>query len=270
MTVLRKNMGPLNITAAAAVAVCRAISEVCGAECSIKWVNDVYLSGKKICGILTEAQASAGSGMIDSIVVGIGINCIGMEEEFPAELRERAASLACAAEADRAVSGLSGNRAAVDAAKTEGGGSRAGETADGSRGAATIDRNKLAAAVACELLRCAYGDGGNYADEACYGDSYSGEACRINAETGAGQSREERNTLTEEYRRRSMLIGEEIYIFRNACGGKGAGLDENGQPLIGIPAKAIGISDEGGLIVLYDDGEKDVLADGEVSVRIRM
>lgn len=203
MAVLRENLGPLNITAAAAVAVCRAISEVCGAECSIKWVNDVYLCGKKICGILTEAQASAGSGMIDSLVVGIGINCIGMEEDFPPELRKRAGTIAASA---------------------------------------SIGRNKLAAAVVCELLHCAYGGG----------------------------SDPQKTDVLDEYRRRSMLIGEEIYIFRNACGGKGAGLDENGQPLTGIPAKAIGISDEGGLIVLYEDGKKDVLTDGEVSVRLKM
>ncbi|MBO6108948.1 MAG: biotin--[acetyl-CoA-carboxylase] ligase [Eubacterium sp.] len=62
------------ITTQAAVAVASAISEVCCRETSIKWVNDVYLNDKKICGILTEAISEPGSAHIDMIVVGIGIN----------------------------------------------------------------------------------------------------------------------------------------------------------------------------------------------------
>ena len=43
----------LTVTPLAAVAVCRAIQQVCGAMCGIKWCNDVVLDGKKLCGILT-------------------------------------------------------------------------------------------------------------------------------------------------------------------------------------------------------------------------
>ena len=43
------------MTVAAAVAVCRAIAILTNSNPQIKWVNDVYLNGKKICGILTEA-----------------------------------------------------------------------------------------------------------------------------------------------------------------------------------------------------------------------
>ena len=42
-------------TIGAAVAVCRAVQELCGLELGIKWVNDLYYQGKKVCGILTEA-----------------------------------------------------------------------------------------------------------------------------------------------------------------------------------------------------------------------
>ena len=45
----------LKITAAAAVAVCRAVEKVCKVSLGIKWVNDLYLGEKKFCGILTEA-----------------------------------------------------------------------------------------------------------------------------------------------------------------------------------------------------------------------
>lgn len=56
-----------SLTAAAAVAAVRAIYKVCGIRPKIKWVNDLYLNGKKIAGILTEADH-------DRVIVGIGIN----------------------------------------------------------------------------------------------------------------------------------------------------------------------------------------------------
>ncbi len=78
------------ITTAASVAVCRGIRRVLGEEPEIKWVNDVYLHGKKICGILTEAVSDFESGQIDTVVVGIGINYHSPHEGFPEELQERA------------------------------------------------------------------------------------------------------------------------------------------------------------------------------------
>lgn len=42
-------------TISAAVAVCRAVKKLCGLELAVKWVNDLYYQGRKVCGILTEA-----------------------------------------------------------------------------------------------------------------------------------------------------------------------------------------------------------------------
>lgn len=81
------------ITTAASVAVCRAVRRVLGREPKIKWVNDVYLDGRKICGILTEAVSDFESGRIDTVVVGIGINYHVPEEGFPEELKEIAGSV---------------------------------------------------------------------------------------------------------------------------------------------------------------------------------
>jgi BirA family biotin operon repressor/biotin-[acetyl-CoA-carboxylase] ligase len=81
------------ITTAAAVAVCRAIRRVLGEEPEIKWVNDVYLGGKKVCGILTEAVSDFESGRIDTVVVGIGINYHTPQEGFPEEIRQIAGSV---------------------------------------------------------------------------------------------------------------------------------------------------------------------------------
>ena len=65
---------PARITALAAVAVCRALKNVYGADAGIKWVNDIFLHGKKVCGILTEGSANFESGLIESAVIGIGVN----------------------------------------------------------------------------------------------------------------------------------------------------------------------------------------------------
>ena len=81
------------ITTGAAVAVVRAIKEVCGIDADIKWVNDIMLNGKKICGILTEAVTDFESGCLQYAVVGMGINITRPEGGFPAEIADIASSL---------------------------------------------------------------------------------------------------------------------------------------------------------------------------------
>ena len=72
------------VTAAAAVSAAEAIQEITGYETAIKWVNDVYIGNKKVCGILTEGVTNFTTGQIDSIIVGIGINT--SSEAFPQDL----------------------------------------------------------------------------------------------------------------------------------------------------------------------------------------
>ena len=62
----------VKITACAAVAVSEAIEAVTGLTVGIKWVNDLYLNEKKVCGILAEGSVS--NGAYDYIVLGIGVN----------------------------------------------------------------------------------------------------------------------------------------------------------------------------------------------------
>ena len=78
----------VSITTAAASVVARAIETVSGAPMKIKWVNDVYNSCGKVCGILAET-VSVGAHI--AVVVGIGIN-VG-KAEFPEELRGIASSI---------------------------------------------------------------------------------------------------------------------------------------------------------------------------------
>ncbi len=79
------------ITPAAAVAVRRAIKELSGAEAQIKWVNDVLLGGRKVCGILTET-AFRGEAACCAIL-GIGVNVCPPREGFPEELRNVAGAV---------------------------------------------------------------------------------------------------------------------------------------------------------------------------------
>ena len=63
-----------SLTTAAAVAICKAIERLTDKQPVIKWVNDIFLDGKKVCGILTEGILSMETGTIDTIIVGIGLN----------------------------------------------------------------------------------------------------------------------------------------------------------------------------------------------------
>lgn len=90
---------PELITTAAAVAVCRAIDSLTGIKPAIKWVNDVQIDGKKVCGILTEGGASP-SGALDWAVLGIGINLIEPEGGFPPDIAAVAGALFTAGSPD--------------------------------------------------------------------------------------------------------------------------------------------------------------------------
>lgn len=80
-------------TIGAAVAVCRAVQMLCGLELAIKWVNDLYYKGKKVCGILTEAGTDLESGQLEWLVVGIGLNLTTSSADWPEELARTAGSL---------------------------------------------------------------------------------------------------------------------------------------------------------------------------------
>jgi BirA family transcriptional regulator, biotin operon repressor / biotin---[acetyl-CoA-carboxylase] ligase len=79
------------ITLAAAVAVCEAARELGAATARIKWPNDVECEGRKLAGILTELRAEGEQ--TRHVVLGVGLNCGLLPEDFPEELEERATSL---------------------------------------------------------------------------------------------------------------------------------------------------------------------------------
>ncbi len=83
-----------NITTIAAVCACRAIEECTDSTASIKWVNDIFVNEKKVCGILTEASVNLENGGLDWAVMGIGFNVYEPADGFPKELRSIAGSIA--------------------------------------------------------------------------------------------------------------------------------------------------------------------------------
>jgi BirA family biotin operon repressor/biotin-[acetyl-CoA-carboxylase] ligase len=76
---------------AAGVAVAEAVAEW-GIAAQLKWPNDVLLDGRKLGGVL--AEASSGSGGVDWVVLGIGVNVAVTREALPPDVRDAAASLA--------------------------------------------------------------------------------------------------------------------------------------------------------------------------------
>lgn len=78
-------------TIAAADALADTIEELTDCKPEIKWVNDILVDGRKVCGILTEAISDIESGMAEAIIVGAGVNI--STRDFPPEIADTAGSL---------------------------------------------------------------------------------------------------------------------------------------------------------------------------------
>ena len=92
--VLRPDISPeksLYITTAAAVSVSRAIEEISDKKTGIKWVNDIFIDSKKVCGILTESGFNGNT--LDYAILGIGVNIYTPSEGFPDDIRAIAGSV---------------------------------------------------------------------------------------------------------------------------------------------------------------------------------
>lgn len=96
MSLALHDLNPKNdatlVTTAAAVAVCQAIEELTELKPQIKWVNDIFIDDKKVCGILTEGILSLETQTIQSIILGIGLN-VFEDENLPADLQQIVGSL---------------------------------------------------------------------------------------------------------------------------------------------------------------------------------
>ena len=91
---LRPDLPPqatTQLTVASATALRRALAAETGLRPEIKWPNDILLSGKKVCGILTELSAEVDR--VKYVILGIGVDVNLNTADFPAELRDSATSL---------------------------------------------------------------------------------------------------------------------------------------------------------------------------------
>lgn len=173
----------LLITTSTAVAVSKAIESVCYLKTQIKWVNDIYSDGKKLCGILTEASIDFETGGLEYAIVGIGINVNTKSSDFPDEISNIATSI-------------------YPHSNTR-----------------TV-RSHIIAEVLNNLSL--------YVER--LGDK----------------------DILDEYKKRSFLLGKEIYV-----------IERNKK----TPATAIDLNDTAELIVKFPDGKTKALNSGEVSVR---
>lgn len=82
----------LFLTVMAAVSVAETVMKYNKNDVKIKWVNDIYIDGKKVCGILTEGSINAEK-KLDYAVVGIGINVIAPENDFPEDIKDIATAI---------------------------------------------------------------------------------------------------------------------------------------------------------------------------------
>ena len=175
------------VTTAAAVAVAEAVEKVCGKQAGIKWVNDIYCDGKKICGILTEGITNFETGRVETMIIGIGVNTT--VKDFPEELLDIAGA-------------VEGN----------------------------YSKAQLAAEIIAGTLR------------------FIGD--------------QENSTFIDSYKQRSIVLGRDITVY------KGRYLTSPEKDLSGIPAKALDIDNAGRLIVQYENGTREALSSGEISIRL--
>lgn len=172
----------LLITTSAAVAVASAIEKLTGNLVQIKWVNDIFMNGKKVCGILTEASLNVENGGLEYAVVGIGINVT--TNDFPDDIKAIASSIFSKKPTDQPIKSI----------------------------------------LAAELL-----------------NNLSSSMDKLTD-----------HSYLEEYKRRSFLIGKDIYVLK----GKNA-----------YEAIAVDIDHRARLVVEYPDKSREALSSGEVSVR---
>lgn len=82
----------VRITTAAAVAAAEAIAQTFGIDAQIKWVNDLFLDGRKVAGILTESALGTDETLAYA-VLGIGVNVAPPAGGFPEEIRDVAGAV---------------------------------------------------------------------------------------------------------------------------------------------------------------------------------
>ncbi|MCR5699675.1 MAG: biotin--[acetyl-CoA-carboxylase] ligase [Treponemataceae bacterium] len=222
---------PGKITAFTAVAVVRAIKKLYGIQTGIKWVNDIFAGGKKICGILTEGVTNFETGLIESAVIGIGIN-MRASSELPEEVSKVAGDIESAlnagaqekAASDEPAQNSAAQKAALNAAADDTPAQKAAlnAAADDAPAHDEPGRCALASQVAGNVL-------------SILGEDYK--------------------SVMAEYKSYSILIGKTVQVHPI--------IDDKASA---YPAKVIDIDENAALVVELPDGTQKKLSSGEVSI----
>ena len=85
--------GVVKVTTISAVAVCKAIEKMTGKRPQIKWVNDIFIDGRKVSGILSEASYNLEDSAFEYAIVGIGLNLFPPKTGFPDAISDIAGSV---------------------------------------------------------------------------------------------------------------------------------------------------------------------------------
>lgn len=88
------------VTTIAALAMSEAIEKVSNKKAAIKWVNDIFVNHKKVCGILTEISLDLESRNIEYIILGLGVNVYEPQNGFPKEIKDIAGAIFKKSKAD--------------------------------------------------------------------------------------------------------------------------------------------------------------------------
>lgn len=83
----------VNVTTCAGVAMCLTLEKMFGIKPKIKWVNDIFVNDKKVCGILTEAAVDSDTNKPKYVVLGVGCNLFVPKDDFPTEISDIAGSV---------------------------------------------------------------------------------------------------------------------------------------------------------------------------------
>lgn len=214
---------PALVTVAAGVAVVHALKNVCGIDANIKWVNDILIDDKKLCGILAEGVIDACSGMLNAIVLGIGINLRAPETGYPNDVSSIITT----------VEDAINKRSNTD--------NRSTSAVRFTQGDTVHLRNLLAADITVKLLDLLKYDG--HTSNPSNGNS---DTCSYN-----------RSSLIEEYKALCSTIGKNILVYKHGLSGDS------------LPARALDIDENGGLMVEYDTNTSKIetLTFGEISIR---
>lgn len=214
---------PALVTVAAGVAVAHSLKNVCCLDANIKWVNDILIDEKKLCGILAEGVIDAYSGRLNAIVLGIGINLRVPETGYPNDVSSIITTV------EDAINKRSNtNNRSMSAVRF---------THDD-----TVHlRNLLAADITVKLL-----------DLLKY-DEHTSNPINENSDKYSYN----RSRLIEEYKALCSTIGKNILVYKHGLSGDS------------LPARAVDIDENGGLIVEYDTNTSKIetLTFGEISIR---